>query len=327
MHTLIWRTSRSSPRTSISRSCRFIAGRRHPLGTRNFHRSAVAYRHPHEPEGTTGPAWPAGTPVTDGSAFSPEASDRAAEIAEGTEAADLSTEKLQSAKDKNNYGSAARRAGRNVPKPKAPPPVTIPEWFLKKNILLRKELRETPGLLDRLTINRGSSVSSKQIWHAQSGNDISPGEKSTSVEPPVSSKSSSRCEKYQIQQDIWLEIRAHVAAGLQLPSARYANSFPATKTHLVLHCPEEGGIFFLDAVVESIASDIGADLLCLDPQDIAELGGEYLGDISDTGPYTLRSLGYDAHRVVSRQDGREMDNFGEEDEEFDDEQEEAHGDS
>ncbi|KAI9868008.1 MAG: hypothetical protein M1830_005704, partial [Pleopsidium flavum] len=128
---------------------------------------------------------------------------------------------------------------------------------------------------------------------------------------------------YQTQYDIWLEIRAHVAAGLQLPSAEYANSFPATKPHLVLHCPEDGGIFFLDAVVESVASNIGADMICLDPQDIAELGGAYLGDASDTSPYTLRSLGYDAHRVISRQDGKETDDSAEEEDEFDDEPDDA----
>jgi len=261
--------------------------------------------------------------VVDEPASTPEASESASEVAEGGEPADTSTEKLHTTKEKSNYGSATRRAGRNVQKPKAPPPVSIPEWFLERNVILREDLRVKPGLLDRLTPNHGLSMTSKRTEEVESDDGIKVGEKHPSAVHLESTKILLRSNRYQAQYDIWLEVRAHVAAGLQLPSAQYANSFPATKPHLVLHCPEDGGIFFLDAVVESVASDIGADLLCLDPQDIAELGGEYLGDASDTAPYTLRSLGYDAHRVISRQDGKETDDSAEEEDEFDDEQDDA----
>ncbi|KAI9870718.1 MAG: hypothetical protein M1830_003886, partial [Pleopsidium flavum] len=174
MHALVWHVLRSSPKCLLPRSCRFIAGRRYPLTTRNFHRSAVAYRNPDDPVGTPDPTC---VPTVDVPASTSEESESASEVDEGEEPADTSTEKLHTAKDKSNYGSATRRAGRNVQKPKAPPPVSIPEWFLERNVLLREDLRVKLGLLDRLTPGRQVSTFSKRVGDVESHDGTKVGEK------------------------------------------------------------------------------------------------------------------------------------------------------
>jgi len=314
MHVPIWQALRSLPRTSLPRSCRFVAGRRHPLATRSFHRSAVAYRNSEDPVAPSDSTW---IRVAHDAAPKLDNTESLLQSADGPEPANTTTEGSQTTKDRSNYGSAARRAGRNVPKTKTLPQVPVSVQFLEKNVSLQEELRAKPELLDKVNSNVGLGATGRD-------GDIETEDTSKATQPsasPVGPKATNyllRSNRYEINPDVWLEIRAHVATGLNMLSEQHPNSFPATKTHLLLHCPEDGGMFFLDAVVESIAADTGADLLSLDPQDLAELGAEYLGDAADVTPYSLRSLGYDAHRVVSRQEGRELEDSAEEEDEYDD---------
>ena len=260
--------------------------------------------------------------MVDEAAVASKASGAATETAEGREPAEPSAEKSQTTQDKGSYGSAARRAGRNVQKARALPPVDIPPWFLERNVFLQEDLRVKPGLFYK-------SKSNPEPTQSEPNGGVTVKDSSKTGEDAASpiclgnTNISLRSDRYGIDPAIWLELRAYVAAGLQLPSVRYSGTFPATKAHLLLHCPEDGGTYFLDAVVESVASDTGADLLCLDPQDIAELGGAYFGEASDMSPYTLRSLGYDAHRVVSGQDGKEAEDLAEDEDELDDDQDDA----
>lgn len=84
--------------------------------------------------------------------------------------------------------------------------------------------------------------------------------------------------RYWLDEPVWKEIQTHVQAGLMLPKAPFLNSFAAMKSNCLLHFPKEGGIYCLDAVVESVAADAGADLVRIDAQDLEEIAGDFLGD-------------------------------------------------
>lgn len=84
--------------------------------------------------------------------------------------------------------------------------------------------------------------------------------------------------RYAIHVYVWREIMAHVTAGLALPKASSNDSDVATKSHVLLNCPREGGLYFLDTVVEHVASLARADLIRIDPQDLEEMAGDFLGD-------------------------------------------------
>ena len=84
--------------------------------------------------------------------------------------------------------------------------------------------------------------------------------------------------KYMIHVHVWREIMAYLHAGLSLPKSSYNDSAVAMKSHLLLRCPHEGGIFFLDSIVEHAAALVRADLVRLDVQDLEEMAGDFLGD-------------------------------------------------
>lgn len=244
--------------------------------------------------------------------------------------------------DKSNYGSAARRAGRNIKKVKDIAALQIPEWFLDANVILREAISgqvtvrylppEEPG---KCSVEHGSptgktatedTVEVKQSGVAASTVKVSqilPSEASVSgtykgadrsniaeEEEGQSSLSLKGRNLYEIQSEVGLyefdgdimhEVSALVCAGLQLPSKQSINDWTSSKSDILLSCPIDGGSFFLDELVKHLASVSGADLIRLDPQDVAEIGGNYLEERHDTHSRSLSSLGYDAYRMTSEQ--------------------------
>ena len=130
-------------------------------------------------------------------------------------------------------------------------------------------------------------------------------------------------ETYEIDHEVFAEISAMISAGLCPSPYRYADSYPASRPHIVLQSPKEGGVFFLDSVVRALAIEHGADVIQIDAQDIAEIGGEHLGDSADVDVKSLRSLGYEAHMMMGRQDSQDLDDGAEDgyEEDMEDDQE------
>ncbi|KAK8174254.1 ATPase family AAA domain-containing protein 1-A [Phyllosticta citrichinensis] len=126
--------------------------------------------------------------------------------------------------------------------------------------------------------------------------------------------------KWKLKEDLgvhfslYLETLTAMAGSLHAKHLENANSFPAAKSNLVLHCPVDGGIPQLEDLVQDISNKLQADLVTLGPQDIAELVGEYVGEGSDLASQSLRYLGYQTHRS-------QFENMAEE-EEFEDAEEE-----
>ncbi|MCJ1423495.1 hypothetical protein MMC29_001379 [Sticta canariensis] len=106
---------------------------------------------------------------------------------------------------------------------------------------------------------------------------------------------------YQVDTRILHEIISLVSAGLKVSPAQHTKGWTSSKSDLVLFCPVNGGSFFLDELVIYLAAVNGTDLVRLDPQDIAEIGGNYLEERRDTHAKSLSSLGYDAYRQNSEQ--------------------------
>jgi hypothetical protein len=85
-------------------------------------------------------------------------------------------------------------------------------------------------------------------------------------------------ERYHIHESVWNELTAYVRTGLLLPHEIFADGLAATKSHCLLHLPKDGGMYYLDAVAEKLAAEVGADLVRIDTQDVAEIAGDFLGD-------------------------------------------------
>ena len=117
---------------------------------------------------------------------------------------------------------------------------------------------------------------------------------------------------YGIDASIMHEIYSMIHTGLLSSSTDQDDKWTSSKNDLVLYHPKNGGSYFLDALVQNLASINAADLVRLDPQDIAEIGGSYLEEGRDTHVKSLCSLGYDAYQAVSLRASQASDENSEE---------------
>lgn len=194
-------------------------------------------------------------------------------------------------KDPGPYGSGVRRALRNRRQGKdlIAPIATVPQWFRERNTVLHGvEGQAVAQSQPQVEIKRLETDEKKAEVHAQShGGD--------GGNPLPSETQSGTSHRYVLSEALWEELCASAKAGLRLPPPKYAQEPSAQKSHLVLQYPGADGILFLDAVVKRLAQELGADVVTLDAQDIAQLCSEQ--DMVDSGATSpIRSLGYEVYR-------------------------------
>ncbi|MCJ1296319.1 hypothetical protein MMC34_007885 [Xylographa carneopallida] len=258
-----------------------------------------------------------------------------AEQVQGVEEPADDTEKLNKPKDKSTYGSAVKRARRNVRKLEESPRIEVPNWFLERNVRLHREEGRGIGRRPLSIFNQQNTPTSlsdhgdpgvdpaadpKPPSGATSNDESSPS--SAIVLPVVGPEPSD--DAYIIDKHILDEIQTMVAATLRPPSIGYANGYAASKPFLLLQSPKDGGMSFLDAVVRHVATEQSIDVISIDAQDIAAIAMEYGGDTHEPPVNLLSSLGYETHLLMARNDFMaNEDNMGE-DEEYDDSEEDTH---
>ena len=321
MCTSIWRTLRAIPSRSCPHPRHFVASHRIPFPLQLFH-TFPGHRREEDPPDT---AWDddVNRPVE---VFSVQIPDVTAEDPNGA------SDNPPKPKDLSNYGSASRRAARNVKLRDKLPPVHIPPWFLDQNVILR-ENRAHAQKKDRPAtfIQLGRLLSDQ----ATQGERQTGAEDTSSANRALESKvldnrqqevdeglsSESRPATLLLDTIHMREISSVISAGLQVPSWQRAEIVASPKPHVVLFCPKNGGSSFLDAIGLQLAEENSTDLLRLTPQDIAEIGGDYMDDSSTFRVNTLSSLGYDAQiATASRfpqgsEENPEEEDFDEPDEE------------
>lgn len=210
--------------------------------------------------------------------------------------------------DLSGYGSAARRAGIHIKKPKELPQLFLPPWFFEKNVFLREELSD-------LAISSGE-------FESKAGSNFH--------------RIRSHVRSYDINENVFNEISSLVRIGLESAFISSPETWMSSKTDLLLYHPKNGGSFFLDELVIRLAATHKADLIRLDPQDIADIGGDYIEERKETHVKSLSRLGYDAYpRAVTQasledahdvEEAVEEDEPGEEEEEGEEEGEEDNDD-
>ncbi|KAL8783392.1 MAG: hypothetical protein Q9213_004651 [Squamulea squamosa] len=225
--------------------------------------------------------------------------------------------------DKTYYGSASRRAGRTVRKTLDIAPCRLPQTFLERNVLvgyreaydnLVTSIQQTH--LDLYTCrgcnlrfdrpeqykrHQQSESHNKRCKELGSAVDIA---NEGSAEGPAAGRPSLhdlREEQFilgQIQSGyshIWEEIILTVRAALQPPATSRADTPSSAKQHLILHCPREGSIHTLNTLVMHLVWKYSTNLIKIDAQDIAEIGGSYLDEPGYPPNEGLSTLGYDVH--------------------------------
>ena len=299
MRTLAWRALRATSNCCRPQVCRFVAGRRSPLPKRTFHTPSPR----RDEDRPSAPEHQFAEQPTD--ALRSEPTSVSPEIA--AEDPNGASDNPPKPKDMSNYGSASRRAGRNVKAREKVPPIQIPPWFLDQNVMLRGDraltgAKDWPSLFvrggvgqavqdkGRATTEDGSSVNAKSENEDEGDDKEKNDEGLSSQSPPVPSL---------LDSITMHEISSAVSAGLQIPSWERAEASSSRKPHIVLFCPKNGGTPFLDIIGLQLAAENSTDFLHLTPQDIAEIGGDYMDDPTTFSSNTLSSLGYDAYQATA----------------------------
>ena len=210
-------------------------------------------------------------------------------------------------KDLSGYGSAARRAGRHVKKPPELPQLILPAWFLASNVFLREELSNLAIPTKELEPKAGSF--GKPI--APISTDPEPAGDSTAA-GTIPNRDDCKAEDwssfyritsngnpYYINKNVLHEIASLTRIGLESALIQTPERWMSSKADLLLYHPKNGGTFFLDDLVSRLAATYSADLICLGPQDIASIGGNYVDECKDTHVKSLSTLGYDVYAPVS----------------------------
>ncbi|KAF2256939.1 AAA-domain-containing protein [Trematosphaeria pertusa] len=372
---------------------RFIRGRRYPSShrTRSFHSTPYLAVTP------TPPAGPDNTPVSNNGVDKKNREKAAAEQTDtgiAAEDPEILAQKLQRSREMTRrYSSALRRSQRRN-RAQDLPPVVVPNWFLRKRVFTREEMREHPlnrlghnnftlslqrlnseeagkfsvplnnlssgvKILSRLvfaTWNSTLSADQRRQFARQLASSIGAGDNErvrqlTEVKELIKDSGNAglleinqtlvrqekdlervsreyealmrqrNMDKAQIPPLALAEIRATIAASLSALPAAATDTFPSTKTNLILHSPSNEHDRLIGRTVMSIASELGADVVVLEAQDLAEIAGDYLGDGADPSPHSIRSLGYETYRL-SAELGNDMEELWKEDP-FSEDQEEA----
>ena len=343
MRASAWRALRAVSKSQHPKSCRFVAGRRCPRLKQRFHTSLGLRRDDDPAESTWNTvqeppnelARPQEAPIeADGLVYSPEGAPE-----------------NPRPKDRSNYGSASRRAGRNIRKVKELPPVQIPPWFLERNVRLRESqahvrwnISPTNRNVEENDLNSPSSAPSNIADNlaeagSENGNEDIKASGNHSREatgtrqkeinntgnatpkPTIFVDEEAKTVPFQLDTSNMQEIFSMVSAGLQVPQWQRAELTASPKPHLVLFCPKDGTSYFLEILGRALAAQNSTDFVRLDAQDIAEIGGDYIDDASHFKASTLSSLGYDAPLVAGTRYQHNLDEDAEDDE-FDEPDEE-----
>lgn len=216
------------------------------------------------------------------------------------------------------------RSDKNSQKTSKLPELRIPKWFQSRNVKL---VEENVDSRPRASYSCALSIRSKEDDHLLAtiaipnthGDAVRTFEELSSrlgirsetvVQKPGSDED---VRSIGWSPDFWIEaeIKACIIAGLSTAQPSEHLSFPAARSNIVLHTPVHGGVDFLSGLVKELASTVGADVIQLNAQDIAELGADYLQE-SEPVLQSIRTLSYDTHQSSQADFGDDaMDDYGE----------------
>ncbi|KAL9577313.1 MAG: hypothetical protein Q9212_006446, partial [Teloschistes hypoglaucus] len=235
-----------------------------------------------------------------------------------------SPEKPTKPVDKANYGSASRRAGRNLKKPSEFPPPHLGPRFFRNNVVLREALQQ--ALAD--VQSRGPVDPSHATKRSKDEeNEVKTLTKSTTLK--IRGRKALQENEQQIDRgevaarvdaSVMREIESAIRAGLRPSTLALTQSLITKTPHVVLHCPKLGGNDVLNVVIENLAATNNADLIRITASDIADIGGNYLDEPEDSPSQALSLLAYEVYAALETENGQDH----EDDEELDESDEDEH---
>ncbi|KAI9666898.1 MAG: hypothetical protein M1831_001403 [Alyxoria varia] len=293
-------------RRSYSLSCssraKIIAGRRYPpRAFRSLHNASISARSPIFPWGGGGQQGAGNDepPTVPLNAISDPNSPNFPQPITPQDNGNDPDPNPQSNSTKESAQSGFSRRSSRSRKHQGIPPIFIPEWFLDRNVklsdefapLIEGEVELTNKDQDSDHADVEGTEAARASAHSADGRDSK--SEVQAAEPDKKDNSEDR-RVYRLNRALMAEVIASLSGSLSMTHSDSSDSFASGKSHLKLYCPIDGGTYFLEKVVEEAASQLSADIIRLDAQDLAEIAGDYIKEGPEAASNSLWSLGYDA---------------------------------
>lgn len=167
------------------------------------------------------------------------------------------------------------------------------------DVEIRTKLLELEKMVDKQDVfaELHSSIDS-----AKGGSGTSPGDS------PANAGTSSvkkdyiqlRGDKYIVSKSVYREIKSALRAGLELRPPTNVDGKDIIRPDTLLQCPRAEATAFLDVLIQRAATQLEADIVRLNSEDIAQIVGTYIGEnIGWTGCDTAL-LGYESQKVSGK---------------------------
>jgi SpoVK/Ycf46/Vps4 family AAA+-type ATPase len=239
---------------------------------------------------------------------------------------------------------AARRANRNA-RAKEVPPVELPEWFWKPQTLRlgggispEQRIELTNGedaWAEGLEETLGEAKEEAKKLLEEEADVEETAKLPSAVETGVADVDAEKISddkakwermlkegaftpelKYSIDSAVYSEVLTNINAVLSTSLPAGLDSKDVIRPDILLQCPKSDGAAFLNTVVDNVAFDLNADIVRLNPTDIAQIVGDYMGENVAWQRCDTALLGYETEKQARYEDyiGKEEDDVEMEDE-------------
>lgn len=172
----------------------------------------------------------------------------------------------------------------------------VPRWFIEENVKLAKILKKT---------------------------EISTSATSILADNAIGDVSETKLGHPDLDKNIWQELMAHIRTALTLGTSISGHRYHRTSTDrndsILLLCPQEGGTFYLNEIIEHAGAHLDVDIIRIDPQDLQQLAGNLYesAETNEPMPLSFRSLGYLAARRTEQHQTTENEDYEDPSEDMD----------
>ncbi|TQS35035.1 hypothetical protein Golomagni_04555 [Golovinomyces magnicellulatus] len=186
---------------------------------------------------------------------------------------------------KNGVGSRPKKTRSNPAS--GLPPTSLPNWFVQNNVHYGGDpesvkLVGQSNIAELVTEVENPEIQESFLQEAAEENN-----------PPTPIT-------YSLNHNVYTEILVTLKAGLSLRPPKNTATKITLRPITVLQCHKDGASVYLDHIVSKVSSDLGADLIQIDSQDIAQIIGSYLDENLAWNSVKTSLYGYSAQRVSGK---------------------------
>ncbi|POS84392.1 hypothetical protein EPUL_003125 [Erysiphe pulchra] len=196
-----------------------------------------------------------------------------------------SNHQFLSRQKKNGTGSALKKSRSNSAN--GLPSISLPNWFFQNNVHYGGSC-EPVKLTGQCPVTELHANNEKQ--------EVENSQPQTESYEDIHSAA----VIHSINHHVYTEILATLKAGLSLRPPKNITTKTTLRPITVLQCHKDGASTYLDHIVSKLCSDLNADLVQLDAQDIAQIVGPYLDENIAWNATTTSLYGYNAQKVAGK---------------------------